>query len=498
MSIQDISNLLHNANILAHLSEQPQVQLSLQPTSTSSQNIRKAPWSNEHTREEEAVNQAPEHDISDDDQDQDQTDGENEERYVFHYYLILLHIITCTRCMDGVQDQEKTLETGDTTDFGQHEDDLDGEYEGEAQEDLNRCDFDHEPDAVDDFLDQGIDGDFDDELDTQRDKPDAQDNAIDDDFNDELDNTARDKTEESVLIFVLSHSKSPRRPSPQHVVSTGSSALALPLKYSCRNKRKAKTAQEDPVKLGFYPPAWQAFLQAEKLEMHLQAVLMHPIPDHQDALQLAQEVLDAELWMYHEKKIKLDNVHDTNVVTELKKIVISIAKASYNIFPKGTIARKDEVQRCVIAKATKLLKTSDYLCIPDSSNGKWKNFVSQALRDGCLEFYYGNSKKALKNTDEFRHTIPINGLLLVGAVVKGVLTGFRKTGTDKVPDLSADKCRADFNSLQRSVDALLENPDHCVELEEMLEQWAMIGAGDLDFDEGSMGGRDMDDVNIIL
>jgi hypothetical protein len=74
----------------------------------------------------------------------------------------------------------------------------------------------------------------------------------------------------------------------------------------------------------------------------------------------------------------------------------------------------------------------------------------------------------------------------------------RKTGTDKVPDLSTDKCRADFNSLQRSTDALLENPDCRAELEEMLEQWAMIGAGDLDFDEGGTGGSDMEDVNIIL
>ncbi|KAG1798229.1 uncharacterized protein HD556DRAFT_1306256 [Suillus plorans] len=558
-----------------------------QPTSTGSQNIRKAPRPNERTRdsEEEAGSQAPEHGIGDDDddqdqdQDQDQTDGENEDR-------------------DGVQDQEQTLEIGGTTDFGQHEDDLDGEYGGDAQEDC---------------LNQGIDGDFDDEPGTQRDKPDAQDSGTHDDSNNELDNAASDETEESETFDVLerhqmkngrrkapsltylsrakhterrrasSQSKSPRRPSPRRVVSTGSSALARPPKScpvyapfflpralspfytlkvtisafsvtsytrisvsprmqsphrrspsrrstsssratrdepdSYRNKRKAKTVQEDPAKLGFYPPAWQAFLQAAKLEMRLQAVLTHPIPDHGDALQLAQEVLDAELWVYHEKKIKLDNgyfpQYTTQMLrllcddlftfrTELKKVVISVAKASYDIFPKGTMARKDEVQKCVIAKATKLLKTGDYLRIPDSSDGKWRNFVSQALRDGCLEFYYGNSKKALKNTDEFRRAIPVNGLLLVGAVslmnqqTKGVLTGFRETGTDKVPDLSADKCRADFNSLQKSVDALLENPDRRAELEEMLEQWAMIGMGDLDFDEGNTGGSDMEDVNIIL
>ncbi|KAG1831472.1 hypothetical protein EV424DRAFT_1534154 [Suillus variegatus] len=65
--------------------------------------------------------------------------------------------------------------------------------------------------------------------------------------------------------------------------------------------------------IGFYPPSWQAFLQAAKVEMHLQAVLSHPIPEHGDALQLAQEVLDAELWRYHEKKIKMDRVQSTNV-----------------------------------------------------------------------------------------------------------------------------------------------------------------------------------------
>ncbi|KAG2087547.1 uncharacterized protein F5147DRAFT_781312 [Suillus discolor] len=248
-----------------------------QPTSTSSQNIRKPPRSNERTREEEAGNQAPEHDIGDDDQDQDQTDGENEER-------------------DRVQDQEQMLKTGDTMDFGQHEDDLDGEYEGEAQEDFNRCDFNHEPDAVDDFLNQGIDRDLDDEIDTQMDKPDAQDNAIDDDFNNELDNAARDKTEESEAFDVLerhqmkngwrkapsltylskakhterrhasSHSKSPRRPSPQRVVSTGSSALARPPKYTHLSVSRLRA---------LLPPACTlAILHAQGLHIGIQCRLI--------------------------------------------------------------------------------------------------------------------------------------------------------------------------------------------------------------------------------
>jgi hypothetical protein len=102
------------------------------------------------------------------------------------------------------------------------------------------------------------------------------------------------------------HMQSPHRRSPSRR-STSSSHATRDEPDSYRNKRKAKIVQEDPAKLGFYPPAWQAFLQAAKLEMCLQAVLTHPIPDHREALQLAQEVLDAELWMYHKKKIKLDN-----------------------------------------------------------------------------------------------------------------------------------------------------------------------------------------------
>ncbi|KAG1831471.1 hypothetical protein EV424DRAFT_1342849 [Suillus variegatus] len=95
--------------------------------------------------------------------------------------------------------------------------------------------------------------------------------------------------------------------------------------------------------------------------------------------------------------------------------------------------------------------------------------------DGCLAFYYSSSKKALKNMDKFRCTIPQNGLILVAAVMKGVLSVFSKTGTDKLPDLSADKCRSDFNSLRRSVDKLMDIPKHHEELEDMLVQWAMIG-----------------------
>ncbi|KAG1825233.1 hypothetical protein DFJ58DRAFT_738551 [Suillus subalutaceus] len=83
-----------------------------------------------------------------------------------------------------------------------------------------------------------------------------------------------------------------------------------------RNRDKPMNKQTNPSKLGFYPPCWQAFLQAAKLEMRLQAVLTHPVPEHQHALQLAREVLDAVLWSYHSKKIKMENGHRCRALSE--------------------------------------------------------------------------------------------------------------------------------------------------------------------------------------
>ncbi|KAG2153430.1 uncharacterized protein EDB93DRAFT_1248703 [Suillus bovinus] len=259
------------------------------------------------------------------------------------------------------------------------------------------------------------------------------------------------------------------------------SATPKDARRSGNGKWKVKTSQENPLKLGFYPPTWQVFLQAAKLEMRLQAVLSHPIPESQDTLSLAREVLDTVLWIYHEKKNKLERgyfpEYDIEMCwllcddlftfrTELKKVIIPIAKRAYDISSQGSAMRKEEAQKHVTATAARLLKSGDYLRLPDSSD----NFTSQALKDACLEFYYSNSKKALKNTNEFHRTIPINVMLLVAAVLKGIISGFRETGTDKVPDLTTEQCRIHFFNLWKSVDKLLDIPEHCDELEDMLDQ----------------------------
>ncbi|KAG2101104.1 uncharacterized protein F5147DRAFT_776832 [Suillus discolor] len=248
--------------------------------------------------------------------------------------------------------------------------------------------------------------------------------------------------------------------------------------------------------------------KAAKLEMWLQAVLLHPLPVHQDVVVLAQEVLSAVLWTYHMKKVKLDNGYFPEYKMpmsqllcddlftfrmELKKIVISIVKQLYGIFSKGNSMHKERIS----AAAAKLLKTGEYLRLPDSSEGEYTNFVSQVLKEACLSFYYGNSKKALKLTDKFQHQIPVNGLILVAAVAKGVLSGFHDSGTDKVPDLTADTCRADFNILRKSVDKSMDVPERHVELEEMLKEWAEEGMiGELRNELDSAAGSE--DINIII
>ncbi|KAG1878852.1 hypothetical protein F4604DRAFT_1923532 [Suillus subluteus] len=126
--------------------------------------------------------------------------------------------------------------------------------------------------------------------------------------------------------------------------------------------------------------------------------------EHSDTVELTQEVLDVVLWKYHSKKIGLEQAYHDQMLQllcnyllmfhmELKKIIISLCR-----------------------------------------KGKYKNFVSQVLKDTkdtCQDFYYSNGKKVLKLTDEFQHSIPINGLILMATVVKGVLTGFHETSTDK-------------------------------------------------------------------
>ncbi|KAG1780972.1 hypothetical protein EV702DRAFT_1193807 [Suillus placidus] len=279
-----------------------------------------------------------------------------------------------------------------------------------------------------------------------------------------------------------------------------------------KNRGEGTNKQTNPSKLRFYPPCWQAFLQAAKLEMRLQAVLTHPVPEHPDTQKLVREVLDAVLWKYHSKKIKMEKGYFPEYSAqmsrllcddlftfhmELKKVIISIAKQLYGIFPKGGGTRREAPQKHVADAASKLIKSGEYLQIPDSSDGKYKNFVSQVLKDACHDFYYGNSKKALKLTNEFQCSIPINSLILVAAVTKGVITGFRDTGTDKVPDLSADRCRSDFNAIQKSVDKLMENPEHRQELDEMLEEWAEYGMMD-ELQDDSDGASGSEDVNIIM
>ncbi|KAG1803225.1 uncharacterized protein BJ212DRAFT_1487091 [Suillus subaureus] len=201
------------------------------------------------------------------------------------------------------------------------------------------------------------------------------------------------------------HNLSPRQHSPTQSMISSSHKLPSSCKHSLSQSLHRHSAHPDPTPSPSQTPSpppsssqasshsaspvqhtksqhmsWQAFLQRAKVEMQLQAVLSYPLPVHQDAVLLAQEVLDAILWTYHMRKLKLNNA------------------------------------------VAKLLKTGEYLWLLDSSEGKYTNFVSQVLKDAYLNFYYSNGKKALKLTDDFQHQIPVNGLILVAMVTKGVLS----------------------------------------------------------------------------
>ncbi|KAG1900165.1 uncharacterized protein F5891DRAFT_1188858 [Suillus fuscotomentosus] len=174
-----------------------------------------------------------------------------------------------------------------------------------------------------------------------------------------------------------SHGHSLSKAPPSHVACLAPNEGDQP-----KHQVERTSKQANPSKLGFYLTCWQTFLQAAKLEMCLQAVLMDPIPEHCDAVGLTQEVLDAELWKYHSKKIGLENGYFPEYrdqmshllcddlftfQTELKKVIISIVKQLYNIFPRSSVMHGDSVQKCVTEAASKLIRSGDYLQLPDSS-----------------------------------------------------------------------------------------------------------------------------------
>ncbi|KAG1742792.1 uncharacterized protein EDB91DRAFT_1081414 [Suillus paluster] len=85
-------------------------------------------------------------------------------------------------------------------------------------------------------------------------------------------------------------------------------------------------------------------------------------------ISLAQEVLDTILWTYHTKKLKLDNSY----FPEYKMLMLRLQL--YGIFSKGNSMHKERVCEA----AAKLLKTSEYLQLPDSSEVRvWVQSVIQ-------------------------------------------------------------------------------------------------------------------------
>jgi hypothetical protein len=79
-------------------------------------------------------------------------------------------------------------------------------------------------------------------------------------------------------------------------------------------------------------------------------------------------LVSPEYWLWTRSLIHCQLCDDLFTFrTELKKIVISIAKQLYCIFPKANMGQKDALQWHVVKVASKLIKSGDYLRLPDSS-----------------------------------------------------------------------------------------------------------------------------------
>ncbi|KAG0708309.1 hypothetical protein DFH29DRAFT_870869 [Suillus ampliporus] len=126
---------------------------------------------------------------------------------------------------------------------------------------------------------------------------------------------------------------------------------------------------------------------------------------HCDAVGLTQEVLDAELWKYHSKKIRLENGISLHTAREYHdqmshlKVIISIAKQLYSIFPRTGMTHGDSVQKHVTEAASKLIKSGDYLWLPDSSEvkGILTRFCETELEEMLKEWAESGMMNGLHN-----------------------------------------------------------------------------------------------------
>ncbi|KAI6014873.1 hypothetical protein BKA83DRAFT_16015 [Pisolithus microcarpus] len=283
-----------------------------------------------------------------------------------------------------------------------------------------------------------------------------------------------------------------------------------------RHSKYSRTTKADvvvqPTMLAFFGPLWCKLLGEAKARMWLYVATEVPFLCHEMAIDgVCMEILvemvikyeddglELEAGFYPEHKRSMATIlfNDTQTFrSEIKKVAMRIVPFKYGLYPPKTIDDNAERIDFVKKKATQLLESARYLHRDLDSLGRTSNFAHSTLKKTCLAVYYCTSSKSLHQFAKFQESVPVKVLALVAAIIRSVLTTFKKHGVAKNETLCGDEIEDACNNITRLIDQVWYDNYHGSKLDKMLREWAK--AGMMGYSAREIAGPETEEWQVIL
>ncbi|KAI6023501.1 hypothetical protein BKA83DRAFT_4492174 [Pisolithus microcarpus] len=267
-----------------------------------------------------------------------------------------------------------------------------------------------------------------------------------------------------------SRNRRPCPPSPTYLEDTVSGEKH-PSKKLCSNvvsqvqvSAACKLLGEAKARMRLYVATEVPFLRHE---MVIDGVCMEILVEM--VIKYKDDGLELEAGFYPEHKRSMVTILFNNTQTfrsEIKKVAVHIVPFEYGLYPPETIDDNAERIDFVKKKATQLLEILQ---------GRTSNFAHSALKKTCLAVYYCTSSKSLRRFAEFQESVPVKALALVAAIIRSVLTTFKKHGVAKNETLCGDEIEEACNNITHLIDQVWYDDYHGSKLNKMLQEWAKAG-----------------------
>ncbi|KAI5994206.1 hypothetical protein EDD15DRAFT_2366882 [Pisolithus albus] len=207
--------------------------------------------------------------------------------------------------------------------------------------------------------------------------------------------------------------------------------------------------------------------------------------------------LEAGFYPEHKRSMAMILFHDTQTFrSEIKKAAVRIVPFEYGLYPPENIDDNAERIDFVKKKAAQLLEGARYLRGDLDPLGRTSNFAHSALKKTCLAVYYCTSSKSLRRFAEFQESVPVKALALVAAIIRSVLTTFKKHGVAKNETLSGDEVEDAYNNITHLVNQVWSDDYHGSKLDKMLWEWAK--AGMTGYSAREIVGSETDEWQVVL